>query len=547
MANERKHTDSARPNVQSALKYGGAIIFWIVLWAAIAVLVGNPILVAGPGETLGAFFGSFTQPAFWSAIAQTTVRIVCVGLASALVATVLGFVAARFSWVRVLLAPAIQVMKSAPVACIIVIVLVAAGAVGALVSIVAFVTIPPFYVAALEAQGARNDATERILRLAGLSAPRVFLASTWPSMLPFFSAAAKTAIGLSWKAGITAELLCIPLGSIGAAVYGAKLTLDTPALLMWTIVVMLLGWVNEKLAVALLDATRKTPDWAVKRAVKQRTRDESDSARAIDPATNDARTIHSAACETCSSATSETRLSVARGVHPAAELALDDVRFGYSDTLVLNDLCLRVIAGERICLMAPTGTGKTTLISLLLDGSRTAVGSVSRPDRLGIVLQHNTLVESLSALQNVLLVCGDTSARQEERPNDPSTTRMPHDIPSSEQAADAKEGRALTERIERELDSLLPEGCTHKATAELSGGTRRLVEIARAMLAPNEAIIMDEPFTGLDEETNERACAFILKHLGGRPLLFTTHHAEDAKRLDAQIITLEEGRTCARS
>ncbi len=483
----------------NALKYGGAIVFWVMLWAAIALLVGNPILVAGPGETIETFFGSFTQPAFWSAVAQTTVRIVCVGLTSALVATVLGFVAAHFSWVRVLLAPAMQVMKSAPVACIIVIVLVAAGAVGALVSIVAFVTIPPFYVAALEAQGARNDATERVLRLAGLSAPRVFLASTWPSMLPFFSAAAKTAIGLSWKAGITAELLCIPLGSIGAAVYGAKLTLDTPALLMWTIVVMLLGWVNEKLAVALLDATRKAPAWAARSRSAKSELGMDGTVGYSAPSVEDA---------------SNTRTT---SVGQSSALELDGIRFSYGDKLVLDDLCLCVNASERICLMAPTGTGKTTLISLLTAQREPHAGSISSPAHLGIVLQQNTLIESLSALQNVLLTCG----------NDDLANR--------------------TVSIESELEALLPEGSLHKPASELSGGTRRLTEIARALLGSSHAIILDEPFTGLDADANERACTFILKHLNGRPLLFTTHHPEDAARLEAQVIVLENGCTTSLS
>lgn len=499
----------AASRIANIVQYGGAIVVWVVLWAAIALLVGNPILVAGPGETIVAFFGSFTQPAFWSAVCQTTVRIVCVGLASALLATVLGFAAARFSWVRVLLAPAIQVMKSAPVACIIVIVLVAAGAAGALVSIVAFVTIPPFYVAALEAQQARNHATERVLRLAGLSKPRIFLASTWPSMLPYFSAAAKTAIGLSWKAGITAELLCIPLGSIGAAVYGAKLTLDTPVLLMWTIVVMLLGWMNEKIAVALLNVTRKSPIWAIRsRRAKSapRTQGAADSHNIL--------SVQRSAATTCQTQNAQGAMNPHGTPAPAIALALDRVRFGYDDRFVLDDLSLRVDEGERICLMAPTGTGKTTLISLLTAQYESRTGSTVSPDRMGLVLQQGTLIDSLSALQNVLLACENTDA---------------------------------TSQIKHELETLLPEGSIHKPASELSGGTRRLTEIARALLGAGEAIILDEPFTGLDANANDRACAFILKHLDDRPLLFTTHHAEDATRLNAQVIVLENGRATSSS
>lgn len=512
MLNENEHTKrkdgrfcNSASRIANMMRYGGAIAFWIVLWAAIAILVDNPILVAGPGGTLTAFLSSFMQPIFWSAVGQTAVRIVCVGLASAVLATVLGFAAARFSWVRVLLAPAMQVMKSAPVACIIVIVLVAAGAVGALVSIVAFVTIPPFYVAALEAQQARDHATERVLRLAGLSAARVFLAATWPSMLPYFSAAAKSAIGLSWKAGITAELLCIPLGSIGAAIYGAKLTLDTPALLMWTIIVMLLGWANEKLAVTLLNATHKSPVWAIRTRPKDATKGISSKGTPLSEiaAEPQQHNICERGCEDSPRPT-------------FGALVLDDVRFSYTDKLVLDGLSLHLSTDERICLMAPTGTGKTTLISLLTAQHEPQAGSVSSPDRMGVVLQQSTLIGSLSALQNVLITCGNSDRAKKERSSD-------------------------TSWIERELDALLPEDSIHKPAADLSGGTRRLTEIARALLGSGEAIILDEPFTGLDANAHERACAFILKHLNGRPLLFTTHHAEDATHLNARIIELEKG------
>jgi NitT/TauT family transport system permease protein len=472
MNDKRKHEKIPVP-----AQYGAAIIFWLALWIAIALIVGNPILIASPSETLLSFVQNLIEPDFWEAVLRTGMRIVCVSLVSALIATLLGFLAARINFIKVLLAPAMQVMKSAPVACIIVIVLVAAGSLGALVAIVAFVTIPPFYVAALEAQQARKIDIERVLLLEGAGKLRVFLASTWPTMLPFFSAAAKTAIALSWKAGITAELLCIPLDSIGAAVYAAKLTLDTPALLMWTITVMVLGWLNEKIAVGLLDASGKSARIArYARSSKQAALSDG----TILPPSNS---------------------SVA--------LELDRVRFSYADRLVLDDCSLRIGPDERLCLMAPTGTGKTTLLSLLIEKIEPQEGLISRPVCLGVVLQENTLIDDLSALQNVELTCRSGIDRNE---------------------------------LVRKLTNLLPENTLHTKAAQLSGGTRRLTEIARALLSPGEAIVLDEPFTGLDRETNDHAATFILEHLEGRPLLFTTHDPKDAQRLDAHIAVMSENR-----
>ena len=64
--------------------------------------------------------------------------------------------------------------------------------------------------------------------------------------------------------------------------------------------------------------------------------------------------------------------------------------------------------------------------------------------------------------------------------------------------------------------------------------------LIRALLAPGQLLLMDEPFTGLDEDTREAAMEYVLNHRRGRTLLFTTHHVEEAKRLGATLIQWQE-------
>ncbi len=502
------HKDDQRAGEGSKVAFALSALAWVALWAAAAAVVGSSLLLAGPGEVLRAFAETALAGDFWRAVGRTSVRILSTMAASAAAGTVLGLASARFRLLGTFLAPPLQVMKSAPVGCVVVVVLVMSGSAGALAAIVAFVALPPFYVAALDGCAARPLLAEQVLRRAGagrlrvfLSCTwpamlpfcaarpllaeqvlrragagrlRVFLSCTWPAMLPFFRAAAKTAVGLSWKAGITAELLCVPLGSVGAAVYASKLTLDMPSLLMWTVVVMALGWASEKALLWLLGLTGASPRWAVRLA----------------------------------------RRRVAAGGQPPASLEIDRATFGYGDAPVLSDVRLTVGPGERLCLMAPTGAGKTTLVSLLAGMGRPQSGNVSAPALLGIVAQRDTLVETLTFFENVQLVCGES-------------------VPPK--------------RLAEELSCLLPGGALHRPACELSGGTRRLVQIARAVYGPGRALVMDEPFAGLDEQANERACAFILAHQGGRALLVTTHHAADAERLDASVATLDgvSTRSCA--
>lgn len=445
------------------------ILFWIAVWFVAASVIGNDLLLASPLDAAAALVRSLTEPAFWSAVATTSLRIVLTGTVAALAGALLGAISYRLPLLHRLLAPALQAMKSAPVACVIVIVLVAWGSTGALIVIVAFVALPPFYVSIQQALAARPRRTEGVLRAAGVAPWRIFLACAWPAACPFFTAASRTAVALSWRAGVTSELLCLPLGSIGASVYASKLTLDSAELLVWTFVVMLLSWITEKLVGGFLRLSE--------------------------------RSVHLALVGLPAPAAS----TAAGAEHEGSALIADEVRRSYDGDLVLDGFSLRVGPGQRVCLMAPTGTGKSTLIDLLTGFSAPDEGRASAPRSLGVALQTTTLIDDLTAFENVVLAARDSIEQQH--------------------IADA-------------LAELLPEGAAERRAIELSGGMKRLTELVRALFSGGRAIILDEPFTGLDPASRERACAFILANLNDRPLLLATHDPSDAILLNADIVAL---------
>ena len=80
-------------------------------------------------------------------------------------------------------------------------------------------------------------------------------------MLPYFASACRTALGLAWKAGVAAEVLCLPEAAIGTQVYQAKIYLETPDLFAWTLVVLALSFALEGLLgklLSLLEGRGKT-------------------------------------------------------------------------------------------------------------------------------------------------------------------------------------------------------------------------------------------------------------------------------------------------
>ena len=179
-------------------------------------------------------------------------------------------------------------------------------------------------------------------------------------------------------------------------------------------------------------------------------------------------------------------------------------RFG--DKPVLENVSLTVPAGAVLCLMAPSGWGKTTLLRCMAGLEKPDSGTVRDvPERIGMVFQEDRLCDGLNAEGNVRLVTG---------------------------------GAMSPEEIRAHLTELGLGGCLAQPAAELSGGQRRRVAIARAVCFGGGLLLLDEPFKGLDAETRQQAAAYILRHRNGAAVVCVTHDREDAAALGAEIVAL---------
>ena len=95
------------------------------------------------------------------------------------------------------------------------------------------------------------------------------------------------------------------------------------------------------------------------------------------------------------------------------------------------------------------------------------------------------------------------------------------------------------EDIRRELSLLLPEESLSRPVFTLSGGMKRRTAICRAMTAHSDLIIMDEPFTGLDEDTKKLVIEYIKSRQRGRLLIVSTHQEEDVELLGGELVRME--------
>lgn len=437
---------------------GAVAAFWLAVWIFAAALVAQPLILPGPGAVALALLRLVCDGGTWAILAGSGARILG-GLALAAVCGgVLAGISSRSRAFARLVAPALSFVKATPVACVVVLLLIWLGSARVSIAAVFLMALPGVYFSLVEGLAQVNKPLEQMFRLHGVRGWRLFCAHTWREVLPFVLSCAQAVIGMSWKAGVAAELIGMAVGTVGECIYQAKLLIETADLLAWTVLVVAASWTCERVLVWLLRASGPV---AWRAAVRSHGRGLHGRAGAADVA----------------------ELALAVGDRAPWAPALDG--------LVLN-----VPAGGRTCVMGASGAGKTTLLAL-------AAGECAP---CSMMFQDARLVEDASALDNVL-VCADARV-------------------------DASSAAAL-------LRLLVPGIDVHACTAELSGGQRRRVEIARALLCPGGAVILDEPFTGLDVAARDATAEVVLDLLDGRTLLFATHDASDAQALDiSDIITL---------
>ena len=228
--------------------------FWLGAWQLAAFLVdrhvagrGNELLLPYPLTVLDALARLAGEGAFWGSVATTLGRILLGMLLGTLLGALLAGLTCASRWADALLSPAVRVVRAAPVVSFILLVLLWTGKSAVPVIISALMVLPVIWAGL--SQGIRGT-DQKLLELA-----RAYRFGRWktirliclPSAAPSFRAAAATALGLAWKSGVAAEVLCLPERSIGFHIYRSRQNLETPELFAWTAMVVALSLLLEKL------------------------------------------------------------------------------------------------------------------------------------------------------------------------------------------------------------------------------------------------------------------------------------------------------------
>lgn len=252
-----KKDGKIRNTVIRYIKTPLALLVWLAVWYAVSERVGMELLVPSPESVFTAFTQLAREKEFYISCLNSLYRVLLGWGAGVVFGTLLGIITSLSSILKALFEPLLHIIKATPVASFIVLALVLMTSARVPVFTCALITVPLVWANISEGISSPDGKLLEMASFFNMSPfdkiRRIYI----PSVIPFFSAAAKTSMGLAWKAGIAAEVICSPKNSIGSGVYDAKIYLDTPSLFAWTITVIILSVILERLLGLVLGLREK--------------------------------------------------------------------------------------------------------------------------------------------------------------------------------------------------------------------------------------------------------------------------------------------------
>ncbi len=220
------------------------LLFYLVLWAAAAHVVAQPLLLPTPSSVLHKLMALLPQPAFWQTVFSTLGRTAFAYLLGILAAVCLAVLCFRVHLARVLLSPLMTAIRATPVTSFIVLALVWLESARVPVLTGFLMVLPIVYSALFQALHEVNPQLIEMASAYHISAARHVIL---PSVLPAFVESCLTSIGLCWKAVVAAEVIGVPKLAVGSRLYESKIYLETDSLLAWTLTIVLFSVILEAL------------------------------------------------------------------------------------------------------------------------------------------------------------------------------------------------------------------------------------------------------------------------------------------------------------
>ena len=502
-----------------------AVLFWLCVWQLASMLINQRILLVSPVRVILRLIELIPTEDFLASLLHSLLHITGGFLAALLAAGLLAALSARFRAASELLAPLMLAIRTIPVVSFIILALFFVSSKYLAILISFLMGLPIIYQNLLEGIRQLRESQEsrqlmemsRLFRLRPYRRMRYIILG---QLMPYLRAACSSAIGLCWKAGAAAEVIGMPDKSIGEKLQQAKIYLNTPDLLAWTLVLVLVSLSFEKIFLKLLSTAEKKTRVIPGKITDKNSKDRSEG-------------------------------------RPVG-IRIRNLSKSFGGKSVLENFSADLPAGSISALMAPSGSGKTTLLNLIAglmpadDGSivfDTEESGNAHPVSFSAGKNDDCRTVSFNTGKNedcrtVTFSAGKngdcrtvtfSAVFQEDR--------LLNEMTAESNVRLVNPSLSLSDTINAMAELGLRES-THQSVRELSGGMKRRVAILRAVLHDSDILLLDEPFQGLDEETRKTVISFLRKKAENRTVLLITHNKEDAEDCGAeQILHLSLGPT----
>jgi len=236
-------------------KYGVKILvlcFWLLLWEILSRVVNKEILLAPPIaviQTLGRLSMSLS---FWQTILFSSARIILGFLLALILGIAMAILSYRSRIFFELISPMMKVIKATPVASFIILALIWIHSKNLSILISFLMVLPLIFTNILQGIRSTDGKLLQMAKVFKISWNKKITAIYVPAVIPYFISACSVGLGFCWKAGIAAEVIGLSTGSIGWRLYEAKLYWMTKELFAWTIVIIIISILFEKLVMQLI-------------------------------------------------------------------------------------------------------------------------------------------------------------------------------------------------------------------------------------------------------------------------------------------------------
>ncbi|MBQ6594853.1 MAG: ABC transporter permease subunit [Clostridia bacterium] len=234
-----------------------AVLFWLCVWQAASMALGSELLLVSPVRVILRLSEMVREAQFWRAILFTLMRIALGFLLAWLSGCLLASLSSFLRPVRDLLSPLMLAIRTVPVASFIILALIWLPSRNLSVLISFLMVLPILYTNVLDGILSVDNKLLEMAQVFRVTPVRRVRYIYLPQVMPFMLTGCRVGLGLCWKAGVAAEVIGMPRGSIGERLQQAKVYLDTPDMFAWTLVIVLASVCFERLVLWLLKAAAR--------------------------------------------------------------------------------------------------------------------------------------------------------------------------------------------------------------------------------------------------------------------------------------------------